>query len=260
MGEFKSYRSYQHFALSVTRHWRYSRSADQSEFLQAVLATSISRREPIPAGAKLWRAQLGNDWSDEDFGGGVVEQVPSPLRPDRMQPASDRASEGRANPKGIPCLHAATHQETAIAEVRPWIGMHVSIAQFELKRDVHVINCVQDDHRMMVYNYEPEPEERERRVWQDIDRAFSQPVTRSDDLADYAPTQVIAEFFRENGLDGVAYGSSLGPGHNVALFDIQVAGLINCGLVEIQKVKLDFKFAANPYSMQAASAPTEDGA
>src|SRR5712691_7735830 len=93
-------------------------------------------------------------------------------------------------------------------------GSYVSIAQFALKRDVRVVNCTTDDHRVMAYSREPEPEERERAVWGDIDGAFSQPATSGDETADYAPTQVIAEFFRENNLDGVAYGSSLGLGHN----------------------------------------------
>jgi len=166
-----------------------------------------------------------------------------------MKPLCDRAREGRANPKGIPYLYLATHQDTAIAEVRPWIGSHVSVAQFTLKRDVRVVNCVTDDHRIVVYSREPEPQERERAVWRDIDRAFSQPVTSGDDTADYAPTQTIAEFFRVNGLDGTAYGSSLGPGHNVALFDMGAAALMSCGLLQIRGVTLDSCVAANPYSV-----------
>jgi hypothetical protein len=129
----------------------------------------------------------------------------------------------------------------------------VSIAQFALNHDVRVVNCVTDDHRIMMYFGEPEPEERERAVWKDIDRAFSQPATSGDDTADYAPTQVIAEFFRENGLDGVAYGSSLGEGHNVALFDAEAAGLVNCGLLEIRGVKLDLSPLGNPYFVTEAS-------
>jgi RES domain-containing protein len=170
-----------------------------------------------------------------------------------MKPLVNRAREGRANPKGIPYLYLATHQETAVAEIRPWIGSSVSIAVFRLSREVRVVNAVSDDHRLIVYASEPKPEVREREVWRDIDRAFSQPVTSADNTADYAPTQVLAEFFRESGLDGVAYGSSLGPGHNLALFDIDAATLVKCDLVEICGVKFDFSLAANPYFMSAAS-------
>jgi len=253
MENFKSYQSYQHFARSVTTQRRYVRNAEQNDFLHTVLATSVGRQEVIAASATLWRAQVGSHWYPVVEGEDPEEAQPSPLPEERMTPLVDRAREGRANPKGIPYLYLATHQETAVAEVRPWIGSHVSIAAFALEREVRVVNAVPDDHRMMVYNHEPEPEERERAVWQDIDRAFSRPVTSGDDTADYAPTQVLAEFFRESGLHGVAYGSSLGPGHNLVLFDICAATLRKCDLVEICGVKFDFSIAANPYFMRRVS-------
>jgi hypothetical protein len=249
MAGFASYLSYQQFAESIRTRWRYGTDPEQGTFLRALIETSVARQQVIGGGSKLWRAQLGHGWSPADDLSG--EEQPAPLGIERMKPRRDRARarEGRANPKGIPCLYLATHQDTAIAEVRPWIGSYVSIGQFALKRDVRVLNCVTDDHRIMIYSREPEPEERERAVWQDIDRAFSQPVTSGDDTADYAPTQIIAEFLRANGLDGIAYGSSLGPGHNVALFDMEVAALVNCGLIEIRGVKLDSSIAGNPYSV-----------
>jgi RES domain-containing protein len=39
-----------------------------------------------------------------------------------MKPIPKWQGEGRANPRGIPVLYLATHRETALAEVRPWIG------------------------------------------------------------------------------------------------------------------------------------------
>jgi RES domain-containing protein len=226
------------------------RDADQAEFLDTVLATSASRQQVVPAGGVLWRARLGHDTitaqnPDEDGN-------PCPLAKEEMKPPTNRAREGRANPKGIPYLYLATHEKTAVAEIRPWIGSYVSIAQFALQREVRVINCVTGDDRIMAYSGEPEPDERERDVWQAIDRAFSKPVTSTDDTADYAPTQVLAEFFRTNGLDGIAYGSSLGQGHNVALFDTDAATLVNCNLVQISDVKLDTVDAGYPYSIPHA--------
>ena len=247
MPGFASHRSYQQFAESVMTRWRYVSHPEQRAFLRALLETSVARQEVIGCGSRLWRAQLGQDCYPADL---TREEQPAPLDIQRMKPLGDRAREGRANPKGIPYLYLATHKDTAIAEVRPWIGAYVSIAQFALQRDVRVVNCVTNDDRIMVYAQEPEPEERERATWRDIDRAFSQPVTCADDRADYVPTQIIAEFLRANGIDGVAYRSSLGLGHNVMLFDIDVAALVNCGLVEIRALTLDWSEAANPYCVQ----------
>jgi hypothetical protein len=247
MAEFASYLSYQQFAESIRTRCRYGTDTGQVAFLKALIETSAARQQVIGVDSTLWRAQLGHGWypgPDDDPG----EQDVAPHDSDRMKPLSGRAREGRANPKGIPFLYLGTNQETAIAEVRPWIGSYVSVAQFALSRDVRVLNCVTDDHRLMVYSREPEPEEGERAVWRDIDRAFSQPVTADEDTADYAPTQVIAEFVRGNGLDGIAYGSSLGPGHNIALFDMDVANVVGCGLFQIRGVKFDAIQAGNPYS------------
>jgi RES domain-containing protein len=259
METFESYKSYSQFAHSITTQWRYARNSEQTDFLRTVLATSVHRQEVIAAGKILWRAQRGFDWRPEAQEEGVAEESPGPLNSERMKPLTNRSPEGRANPKGIPYLYLATHQETAVAEVRPWIGSYVSIAQFELRRDVRVLNTVTDDHQMVLYSHEPEPEERERVVWRDIDRAFSQPVNSSDDTADYAPTQVLAEFFRENGLDGIAYGSSLGQGHNLALFEIGAAAPVNCTLVQIDSVKLDFSITCNPYFVRDESKRSADG-
>jgi RES domain-containing protein len=182
---FSSYLSYQHFAESVRTRWRYANDPEQGAFLQTLLATSTSRQEVIATGSNLWRAQVGHDWypSSDEPG----EEQPAPFGVERMKPLRGRAREGRANPKGIPYLYLGTDQDTAVAEVRPWVGSYVSVAQFTLKRDIRIVNCKIEGHGLNLYFQEPAPEERERAVWRDIDRGFSQPVTPSDDTADYAP-------------------------------------------------------------------------
>jgi len=93
---------------------------------------------------------------------------------------------------------------------------------------------------------EPNPDKREKLVWTHINRAFSEPVTRSDKVADYAPTQVLAEAFRSAGYDGIAYGSKLGTGTTVAIFDFSAAKLDNCHLYSVHAVKMEFSKAAEP--------------
>ena len=97
---------------------------------------------------------------------------------------------------------------------------------------------------------EPEPAKREELVWGSINRAFSEPVTRIDDVAEYAPTQVLAEAFRNAGYDGIAYGSKLGTGTTVAIFDLAAAELANCHLYKVEAVNLKFSMAANPYYVE----------
>ncbi len=58
-----------------------------------------------------------------------------------MKPLRDRTREGRANPKGIPYLYLATHEDVAMAEVRPWIGSNISLGRFLTTRDLCLVDC-----------------------------------------------------------------------------------------------------------------------
>jgi hypothetical protein len=164
-----------------------------------------------------------------------------------MLPLKGRAVEGRANPRGIPVLYAATKEDTAAAEVRPWIGAYVSVAQLRTRRDLQMVNCTSDETGLKIYLTEPDAEERERAVWRDIDLAFGRPVKRNEHSAEYAPTQLIAEVFRKQGFDGIGYRSSLGPGHNLALFDLDVVDLLNCTVFSVDGLRFEMREATNRY-------------
>ena len=99
----------------------------------------------------------------------------------------------------------------------------------------------------MIYIKEPAPEKRAIAVWRDIDKAFSMPVASNETTTDYVPTQIIAELFKNNGFDGIAYRSSLGEEHNITLFDLDAADLINRILYEAKKVSFDFGQTGNTY-------------
>ena len=209
--------------------------------------TSKSRIEEVKEGSILWRSQLGHDWEPYYEGKEHIDDYPCAFSPERMKPVQNSASEGRANPRGIPYLYLSTDMNTAMAEVRPWIGSYISLAQFKLLKSVRLMNCTSDDKGTMIYLKEPEPGKKEVAVWKDIDKAFSMPVTSDETIADYVPTQILVELFKNNGLDGIAYRSSLGKGHNIMLFDLNAADLINCALYEAKKISFDFEQVSNRY-------------
>lgn len=251
MTEFKSWRSYWEFQRATKQRTRYVWGSEVEDFLQIVRYTGEKRAEVIPAERFLWRAQLGHNWEPIHQDDEWIADIPASYPPKRMKPRAERATEGRANPKGIPYLYLATDRDTALAEVRPWIGSLISVGQFKTLRELRIVNCTTDRDGFPIYlEGEPSPLEREEAVWADIDRAFARPVSPSDDVADYVPTQIIAEIFKTSRFDGVAYRSSLGGGHNIALFDLDAAEIINCSLFEVKKIKFDFKEAANPYFLR----------
>jgi hypothetical protein len=242
MAEFESWRGYFSFAHFVKCKARHILDAKSQHFLKAVLETSEKRRTPIEKGVVLYRSQLAHRWRTQpltDENGVEVDSVDVAIPADRerMIPRSDRATEGRVNAKGIPCLYLSTDPNTAMAEVRPWIGSYVSVASFEVLRDLTVVDCSAESKRgWMFFEGEPAPDKREQRVWGDINRAFAEPVARADDLADYAATQVLAEAFRFGGFDGIVYGSKLGEGKSVAIFDLDAAKPINCYLYQVNSI------------------------
>jgi hypothetical protein len=244
MKAFKSWQSYSQFERAIKHQSRYIHSTELEIFCQTVLKTAEPRIESFPKDSILWRAQLGHGWRFENE---EVGEIPAPHEPERMCPRTERATEGRANPKGIPCLYLASNRETALAEVRPWVGSYVSVGQFKIVRELKVVNCTTERKGFTFYFKEPSPKKREEAVWSDIDKAFSKPVTPTDDVADYVPSQVLSELFKSKGFDGIGYRSSLGDEYNIALFDINSAEIINCFLYAVDGIKFDFSDMANPY-------------
>src|SRR3989338_7454686 len=197
MTEFKSWRSYWEFEHATKQRARYMRDPKTEAFLQAVRHTSEKRVQIIPPDRFLWRAQLGCDLDAVCGNEEHLYDIPAPYSQERMKPLVGQATEGRANPKGIPCLYLASDRDTALAEVRPWMGSQISVGQFKTRHQLRIVNCTTDRDGFNIYlEGEPSAEAREEAVWAHIDHAFAAPVSRSDDVADYVSTQIIAELFK----------------------------------------------------------------
>ncbi|MGF7159860.1 RES domain-containing protein [Rhodoligotrophos appendicifer] len=214
------------------------RSAAGEQFLRAVAETCKARLKEVPADAVFWRAQIGHEWiADPEVG----RRIRGPHPEMRMKPLQDRAYEGRVNPKGIPCLYVATPKEVAMSEVRPWIGSVVSLARFQTSRKLTVVDCSVFYGQDMPPTISLTPADIEKAVWTHIDYAFSQPVTRSDNTAEYAATQILAEVFRAEGYDGVIYKSAFSAdGYNLALFALDSAQQVESSIYEVKNAAFEF--------------------
>ncbi len=92
----------------------------------------------------------------------------------------------------------------------------------------------------------PDAEAKQKAVWIGIDSAFSQPVTLSDDLADYVPTQILSELFADAGYDAIIYRSQFGEaGYNIALFNAEDADAINCAPYVVKGIELKYEQIGN---------------
>jgi hypothetical protein len=257
--QFATWRAFAVFEREVSRNRRYIRSTETEAFLEAVRAGSRLRISNVSEGRTFWRAQLGHSWRKLEQTG---DEIPAAFEPKRMKPLPDRASEGRANSKGMPVLYVCSNKEAAMSEVRPWLGSLISLGRFVSRRKLAIVDCTRgtDDGRRFYFS-EPPAEERQAIVWSAINRAFTKPVGRSDDTGDYVATQILAELFRDEGYDGIAYRSAFGERSvNFALFDLAAADLVSCELHEVTQAKLNFRERDNPYWVQRARQPKRKSA
>jgi hypothetical protein len=260
---FQSWSSFISFREEKKHEERYFHSEEVQEFLNGVLATAHERFQFIPEGQRYQRAQLGSDlWPLDDGDGKTVDYRAVPYSVKRMKPLPEKASEGRINPRGIPCLYLSTDEKTAISEVRPWVGSYVTVAEFETCKSLKLVDCSRceinpvirtaRDLDMLIKLKPPTPEETTEIVWRWIDLAYTEPVDRDDSTAGYVPTQIIAELFKANGFDGIKYRSLFNGGDNLALFDLGSAEQVGEGkVVQVTRVELDFQ-QIHPFLSRAA--------
>ena len=265
--EFASWRSYRRFEERVKRHRRHIWDREITAFLDTVMRTRQNRDAEIPEGTILWRAQLGVEYvpvKDED--GQEFGEETLGFSSVRMKPVADHAREGRANSSGIPALYLASTEQTAISEVRPWVGSEVSVAQFKVTRKLNAIDLTQG-HGKSSWRYltlrqlfgeeEPDPDAKEKAVWIDIDNAFSRSVTLSDDKENYVPTCILAELFQETGYDAIVYRSQFDQedieGYNIAIFKLEDAAIRNCAPYRVESIRVNYKEIGNRWYVKQDS-------
>jgi hypothetical protein len=244
---FSSWNAFWAFSDAIRHRSRFIHDRRVREFLSAVAGSAESRIFSLAEGKALWRAQVGHDWQEKQQDD-ITYQEPVPFPPERMKPLRGSGHEGRVNPRGIPCLYTASNKETAVAEVRPWLGALVSVAQLTPKRWLRLVNCGEGhDSKFDVYFDEPSPQIREEAVWRAIGREFSKPVSPDLAVAEYAPTQVLAEHFKKLGYDGVVYKSKLGTGINLAFFDLDALEMHDVRLYPVKAVTVEIGEIENSY-------------
>lgn len=258
---------WQEFTRYLSEANRFILSDYWRQFIENIIRTAHKRTKRLKAGITLVRARIGTSWIEFDDG----DEQPYPISPHEMGPPPKHlARAGRLNSEGIPYLYLATKTDTAVAEVRPWIGSELTIGFFKILSDLKIVDTSNDKPRSTLSLYEfanPNGEafdmrkrpshsytsaEKEEYVWGEINSAFSRPISPSDSPLKYLPTQYLSEKLKTEGYDGVAYKSSLSQeGYNIALFDPQKAKCVGCRMYEIKRVKYEFDESGNAISLSA---------
>lgn len=140
------------------------------------------------------------------------------------RPPSLLAANGRANPVGIPYFYLASDVDTAIAEVRPHAGDKVCVAEFAVARELKIADL--RDPRKTISPFSLSDEDGISSLRRDVSflcqlgEELARPVLPKAADLEYLPSQYLCELIKDQGFDGVMYGSSVGTGVNVALFGL----------------------------------------
>lgn len=155
-----------------------------------------------------------------------------PFRPAELRmPPAGRATQGRANPSGIPYFYISSDSQTAIAEVRPQCGDVVTIAEFRSERMLNLIDLTSPVLTMTPFGHDQDLETillSGLPLLQHLGNELSRPVNSEKSNLDYLPTQYLCELIKTMEFDGVIYNSSLTRGKNYATFQDDYFGYVAC--------------------------------
>lgn len=141
--------------------------------------------------------------------------VNNPIASDRLnydkmnscEPILGKGRDGRNNVAGLSYLYAASNEETACAEIKSQLGELISLAEFEVKKRLNIIDFSCDK------TFEREKSKLHEMsfgvFFTQLMMKYCEPV---NDSSEYKVTQLISEYIRKTGVDGIAYKSYLSPG------------------------------------------------
>ena len=162
-------------------------------------------------------------------------------------PPKERATAGRANPLGIPYLYLCNKIETTYYEVRAVYLDRISVGKFTILRDLNIVDF--SNKINLFYTYSDSESNisladivKRKILFDKISSDLSKPLRRFDTEIEYVPTQLICEYCKQNGADGIRFNSSLHQGGtNVVLFNSSDAECRSVLSREIKNVKIESK-------------------
>ena len=147
-------------------------------------------------------------------------------------PPAHLVGSGRINPEGIPYLYGTSSCQSAVSEVRPWVGAHISVARFITLKNLKLVNLTKRP-QMSFNSRDSEGQEMFSGMQLAINTIFINKLffaapTHEQDKLSYITSQFIAERFKKLGADGILYPSVLSEGGlNICIFEPSNAQIQN---------------------------------
>ena len=187
----------------------------RTDMLAKVYDTCLKNlKEEMEPGTELFRARVidsklkrGRDYNLDEASIGPADK--------------SNSQAGRMNPEGINYFYVAEDEATALKEGRLRANERVLIGRFKTIRKLTVIdwtkvNIYEKAVDIFSPKYSPE-----MAVYQDFLRRFAIEVGKPNETEkpiEYVATQLVAEYVRGYGFDGIRYDSAVGNGFDVVFF------------------------------------------
>lgn len=225
---------WQRFCIGLKTENRFTLSEEPARFVDLIIDYAKTHKTvTLSRNTLLYRARINDS---NNTGAFTLDQMGAP--------SSYLAGHGRLNPRGIPYLYLASDQDTAVSEVRPWVGCDLTVAEFSLIDDCELVNF-STEHFLHI----PEGEQFKgpEFSWNNlIAWMFSSPFDPRDDTA-YIPTQYLSERIKGAGFAGIIYDSALNSGgYNVTLFDVNGVNAIRREKATVKKLQVESQFVKVP--------------
>lgn len=130
--------------------------------------------------------------------------------------------EGRNNIKGMSYLYLADTQETACAEIKSSLRSLISLATFKTKHEMKIVDFSRD------VSFRPDLSKKYGMSFGIFFTLLMSSFMKPDKNL-YKMTQIISDYIRRFGVDGIAYKSFYTMGTNYTIFNSNKANIEFCG-------------------------------
>lgn len=199
---FFTWESFNYLIQNNNRFFDFNRRS-RLEYLDKIFSLLSEFEEEIPASTVLFRVR-----SDNSLTPSILDNVDSALK--EISPAPCKFTQSyRMSPKGISYTFLSTEIKTCLMECKTHIHDITLIGKFIVRKPLRIINLEVKEYPY--YDLFSGHLDREKEnIGYFIERyssEISKPVKQEHDH-EYLPTQVIAEYIRLQGYDGIAYSSA----------------------------------------------------
>lgn len=123
--------------------------------------------------------------------------------------------DGRNNIAGASYLYMAEDASTACAEIKSTLRSLISLAEFEVKSELKIVDFSKDDKKF-TFEQNDKYQISLGRFITLMMMQYCQPVSKKDD---YRVTQIISDYIRKMGYDGILYRSFFTMKDNYTIFN-----------------------------------------